>query len=135
MNKDLLSEVLQVPNHGLCPDLAGDIITETYSKGEYIKELMGKESSVCQSSMLIADTRILFTLLLDQVVMPRLNKANDSNNAELFIMWSQMVITRIAKFIKADLSQYEGEEASFQKAAKVTLPPLRLPKPQVEDVD
>ncbi|KAF7810493.1 hypothetical protein G2W53_037236 [Senna tora] len=102
IREDFLSEVLQVPNHGLCPDLAGDIITETYSK--------------------------------DQVVMPRLNKANDPNNAELFIMWCLsrylkvnlphiilshmkhicqsshelaygMVITRIAKFIKADLSQ------------------------------
>ncbi|KAF7811707.1 Retrovirus-related Pol polyprotein from transposon RE1 [Senna tora] len=118
LNKDLLSEVLQIPNHGLCPDLAGDIVTETYSK--------------------------------DQVVMPRLNKANDPNNAELFIMWCLsrylkvnlphiilshmkhicqsshelaygMVITRIAKFIKAYISQYEGEEASFQSKLDIGL--------------
>ncbi|KAF7839014.1 zf-CCHC domain-containing protein/UBN2 domain-containing protein [Senna tora] len=143
LNKDFLSEVLQIPNHGLCPDLAGDIITETYSKSEYIRELIGKESSICHANLLIADNRILFHII-DQVVMPRLNKANDPNNAELFIMWCLsrylkvnlphiilshmkhicqsshelaygMVITRIAKFIKADISQYEGEEASFQK--------------------
>ncbi|KAF7815122.1 zf-CCHC domain-containing protein [Senna tora] len=137
LNKDLLSEVLQIPNHGLCPDLAGDIITETYSKGEYIRELIGKESSVYHANLLIADNRILFHII-DQVLMPRLNKANDPNNAELFIMWCLsrylkvnlphiilshmkhicqsshelaygMVITRIAKFIKADISQYEGK--------------------------
>ncbi|KAF7842444.1 Retrovirus-related Pol polyprotein from transposon RE1 [Senna tora] len=148
LNKDFLSEVLRIPNHGLCLDLAGDI-TETYFKGEYIKELMGKESSVCHASMLIADSRILFHII-DQVVMPKLNKANDPNNAELFIMWCLsrylrvnlphiilshmkhicqsshelaygMVITRIAKFIKADLSQYEGEEASFQSKFDIGL--------------
>ncbi|KAF7827019.1 uncharacterized protein G2W53_018183 [Senna tora] len=118
LNRDFLSEVLQVPNHGLCPDLVGDIITETYSK--------------------------------DQVVMPRFNKANDLNNAKLFIMWCLsrylkvnlphiilshikyicqsshelaygMVITRIAKFIKANFSQYEGEEASFQSKFDIGL--------------
>ncbi|KAF7802254.1 Retrovirus-related Pol polyprotein from transposon RE1 [Senna tora] len=149
LNKDLLSAVLQIPNHGLCPDLAGDIITETYSKGEYIRELIGKESSICHANLLIADNRILFHII-DQVVMPRLNKANDPNNAELFIMWCLsrylkvnlphiilshmkhicqsshelaygMVITRIAKFIKADISQYEGEEASFQSKFDIGL--------------
>ncbi|KAF7810486.1 zf-CCHC domain-containing protein/UBN2 domain-containing protein [Senna tora] len=149
LNKDLLSEVLQIPNHGLCPDLARDIITETYSKSEYIRELIGKESSICHANLLIADNRILFHII-DQVVMPRLNKANDPNNAELFIMWCLsrylkvnlphiilshmkhicqsshelaygMVITRIAKFIKADISQYEGEEASFQSKFDIGL--------------
>ncbi|KAF7811884.1 Retrovirus-related Pol polyprotein from transposon RE1 [Senna tora] len=116
---------------------------------EYIKELMGKESSVWHVSMLIADNRILFHII-DQVVMPKLNKANDPNNVELFIMWCLsrylrvnlphiilshmkhicqsshelsygMVITHIAKFIKADLSQYEGEEASFQSKFDIGL--------------
>ncbi|KAF7842273.1 glutamic acid-rich protein-like [Senna tora] len=154
LSRDFLSEVLQVPNHGLCPDLAGDIITETYSKGEYIKELVGKESSVCHVSMLIEDNRILFHII-DQVVMPRLNKANDPNNAELFVMWylsrylkvnlphinlshmkhicqsshelvDGMVITRIAKYIKAGLSQYEGKgkakkrSPSVRKSARLT---------------
>ncbi|KAF7826580.1 hypothetical protein G2W53_017744 [Senna tora] len=121
LNKSFLSEVLQCPNSRIYPDLADDIITESYSKG--------------------ADNRILFHII-DQAVMPKLNKANDPNNTELFVMWclsrylrvnlphiiiSQMkhicqssqelaygmVITLIAKFMKVDINEYEGGEASF----------------------
>ncbi|KAF7802705.1 glutamic acid-rich protein-like [Senna tora] len=149
LNKNFLGEVLQIPNHGICPNLTDDIITESYSKGEFIKELIGKESSMCHTSMLGADNRILFHII-DQVVMPKLNKANDPNNIELFIMWCLsrylrvnlpdiivshkkhicqsshelaygMVITRIAKFIKADLSEYEGGEANFQSRFDIGL--------------
>ncbi|KAF7812477.1 uncharacterized protein G2W53_033453 [Senna tora] len=149
LNKSFLSEVLQVPNHGICPDLADDIITESYSKGEFIKELIGKDSSVCHASILGADNIILFHII-DQVVMPKLNKANDLNNTELFVMWclsrylrvnlphiivshmkhicqsshelaDGMVITRIAKYIKAYLSEYEGGEASFQSRFDIGL--------------
>ncbi|KAF7815310.1 uncharacterized protein G2W53_029279 [Senna tora] len=142
LSKGLLSEVLKCPNTGICPDLGNDVITESYQKGEFVNELMGRESSLCQIGLLGADDRILFHII-DQVIMPKQNKGNDPNNTALFIMWclkktlrvnlphiivshmrhicdsSQelaygMVITLIAKHMKVDLSEFEGEEASFQ---------------------
>ncbi|KAF7821760.1 glutamic acid-rich protein-like [Senna tora] len=70
LSKGLLSEVLKCPNTGICLDLANDIITESYHKGEFIEELVGRESSVCQVGLLGVDDRILFHIV-DKVVMPK----------------------------------------------------------------
>ncbi|KAF7824432.1 hypothetical protein G2W53_022576 [Senna tora] len=138
LSKGLLSEVLKCPNVGICPDLGNDVITESYHKGEFVNELMGRKSSLCQIGLLGVDDRILFHII-DQVIMPKQNKGNDPNDTALFIMWclkrtlrvnlphiimsnmkhirdsSQelaygMVITLIAKQMKVDLNEFEGEE-------------------------
>ncbi|KAF7822000.1 uncharacterized protein G2W53_027455 [Senna tora] len=142
LTKGLLSELLKCPNAGICPDLDNDLIIASYNKGEFINELMGRESSICQIGQLGADDRILFHII-NQVIIPRQNKGNDSNSTALFIMWcvkrtlrvnlpylimshmkhiresSQelaygMVITLIARHMKVDLKEFESEEASFQ---------------------
>ncbi|KAF7811701.1 uncharacterized protein G2W53_032677 [Senna tora] len=77
--------------------MANDVVSASYSKEDYIKDLVGFESSACPIGLLSADNRILFHID-DQVIIPRQNKSNDSNNTELFIMWC------ISKGLKVNLS-------------------------------
>ncbi|KAF7830650.1 Fgenesh protein 21 [Senna tora] len=146
LTKETLSLLLRCPNTGVCPEMVGDVVSASYFREDYIKELIGFESSMCPIGLLSADNRILFHIV-DQVVIPRQNKSNDPNNTELFLMWciskslkinlphiilthfkhicetSQelaygMVITIIAKYMRVEIEEYEGECAKFQSGKK-----------------
>ncbi|KAF7841244.1 uncharacterized protein G2W53_003542 [Senna tora] len=147
LTKETLSLLLRCPNTGVCPEMVGDVVSASYSREDYIKELIGFESSMCPIGLLSADNRILFHIV-DQVVIPRQNKSNDPNNTELFLMWciskslkinlphiilthfkhicetSQelaygMVITIIAKYMRVEIEEYEGECAKFQSKCDI----------------
>ncbi|KAF7823667.1 uncharacterized protein G2W53_021811 [Senna tora] len=147
LTKETLSLLLRCPNTGVCPEMVGDVVSASYSSEDYIKELIGFESSMCPIGLLSADNRILFHIV-DQVVIPRQNKSNDPNNTELFLMWciskslkinlphiilthfkhicetSQelaygMVITIIAKYMRVEIEEYEGECAKFQSKCDI----------------
>ncbi|KAF7815587.1 protein CROWDED NUCLEI 4-like [Senna tora] len=90
LTKGLLSELLKCPNAGIYPDLDNDLIIASYNKGEFINELMGRESSICQIGQLGADDRILFHII------------------------DQVIIQAEQRHMKVDLKEFESEEASFQ---------------------
>ncbi|KAF7802858.1 uncharacterized protein G2W53_041969 [Senna tora] len=147
LTKELLSELVKCPNVGICPEMVDDVVSASYSREEYIKELIGFESSMCPTGLLNADNRILFHIV-DQVIIPRQNKSNDPNNTELFIMWciskslkmnlphiilthlkhicetSQelaygMIISVIGKHMRVEIDEYEGENTKFQSKCDI----------------
>ncbi|KAF7841955.1 RVT_2 domain-containing protein [Senna tora] len=143
LNPGVLSHLISVPSEGIqLYSTRGEIEFESYGKSGFIWELTGKHCQVLDPSKLSPNDRILLHLV-NQVVIPKLNKSNPATHLENFYMWCisklrlldlpfiilrhmtvalkqkgelpyKMVITKIAQYMGIDLSSYEFEIAKAQ---------------------
>ncbi|KAF7835940.1 cytochrome P450 71D7-like [Senna tora] len=100
LTKETLSLLLKCPNTGICPEMVGDVVSASYSREEYIKELIGFESSMCPIGLLNADNRIIFHIVDQELAYG-------------------MIITIIAKYMRVKVEEYEGENAKFQSKCDI----------------
>ncbi|KAF7802888.1 hypothetical protein G2W53_041999 [Senna tora] len=143
LNPRVLSHLLSVPSEGIkLYSTCGEIEFESYGKSGFIWELTGKHCHVLDPNKLSPDDRILLHLV-NQVVIPKLNKSNPATHLEIFYMWCisklclldlpfiilrhmtlalkqkgklpyGMVITKIAQYMGIDMSSYDFEIAKAQ---------------------
>ncbi|KAF7838846.1 glutamic acid-rich protein-like [Senna tora] len=108
LTKELLSELLKCPNVGICPEMVDDVVSASYSREEYIKELIRFESSMCPTGLLNADNRIFFHIVDQELAYG-------------------MIISVIAKHMRVEIDEYEGENA---KEKSEEIPPTEeVPEP------